>query len=528
MPINPDHKDLTRDAKERTEAAEKHWRKNRIWIDDVMAFTQPRNVRPESDRALKDDASLDLFTSIGMEVNGDFASDLLSAFTPEDLEWVDLVPGSLVPEAEKGSIKEAAEGLKKSVFQDISRSNFYAVAPNAYKDFGATAGAVFIQDIGAVMPANVQHVPISQLRMQIGPYGGVDDRFWVRKVFWKDIPALFPGIMEEKNLPPEYKDKLKNKRLDTVTVTQGGWRLWDDVTQEKWQWINMIEDWMLRPEQFTGAGTMPMIVGRWDPNTLSPWGTGPGFNALADLRSLDDVNYNLIDNIGKTVSPPMGYPDDGILNPRDGVEAGDWFPMRPGSGDDIKPLVSGARLDLGYFTKEDFELTIRRQYFQDQPMQRGKTPPTLGQWLDEAQRIQKRLGVPAAPMFSEFAAEVYLRFYRIKINRGQAQDIKLQDGTIVQMVPVNPIRRAQKQEDVLLATRLLEIIAQFFGPEFARVAVNAPETIKNLKDALGDDLVKLSDMEQAELLNKLQTLAGIAGQAPEGTVGALAGGQQAA
>jgi hypothetical protein len=520
MPVNPAHTQLTKEAKERLDAAKKHWDKIVCWLDDVLAFTQPRNVRPESKRALDEEGRVDLFTSIGIEVNGDFASDLLTAFTPEDIEWVDLVAGSEIPEAEKATVKESASALKKAIFQDISRSNFYGVAPNAYKDLGATTGAIFIQDLGGAMPANVQHIPIAQLRIQIGPYGGVDDRFWVRKVFWKDIPAIFPGVAD--HLPPDMKKKLKEARLDMVTVTQGGWRIWDDVTQERWQWVNMIGDWMWAPQELNGAGSMPLIVGRWDPNTLSPWGTGPGFNALADLRSLDDVNYNIIDNIGRAVNPPHVYPDDGILNPRDGVEAGDWLAARPGSAEDVKPLNSGARLDLGYFTKEDFELTIRRHYFQDQPIQRGKTPPTLGQWLDEAQRIQKRLGVPAAPMFSEFAAEVFLRFYRIKINRRQVEDVKMRDGTIVQLVPVNPIRRAQKQEDVLLAVRLMEIITQFFGPEVARIIVNMPETVKKIQDALGDDLVELENMDQAQAMVKLQTVLGLAAQAPPGAMGEAA------
>ncbi len=185
--------------------------------------------------------------------------------------------------------------------------------------------------------------------------------------------------------------------------------------------------------------------------------------------------------------------------------------MRPGSGEDVKELNTGARIDLGYLSAEFFTDTIRRLYFQDAPLQKGKTPPTATQWLDEAQRIQKRMGVPAAPVFSEGAAEVFLRFHRIGIERGQYVPIRLSDGDTVMMVPVNPVRRAQLQENVLLGTRLLEIIAQFFGPETVRLVVNTPGTIKKIKDALGDDLIELEDLDQAGFLTKLQGLLGAAG-----------------
>lgn len=533
MPLNPQYKDLTKETLQRLDAAERHWLRVRQWIDDVHAFTQPRKVRPQSSHAQTDDGRIDLFTSIGIEVNNDFSSDLLIAFTPEYGRWVKLEAGTAVPPAEEQSIKDSAGALEDSIFREISNSNFYSIVPMAYKDFGTTAGAVFIQDIAPSLPANVQHVPVNQLRLQVGPFGGVDDRFWIRPAYWKDIKALFPESWRE--LPPDYLKKMEKNPLGPVTVVHGGWRIWDDVTRERWQWINMIEPgssvrresygatasssrapsgWLLEPEILDGAGSMPLIVGRWDPDSLSPWGSGPGFNALADLRSLDDVNYNIIDGIGKAVNPVCTYPEDGVLSPRDGVEAGDWLPRRPGPHSDVQVVNEGSRIDVGYFSKEDFELTVRRHYFQDQPMQRGKTPPTLGQWLDEAQRIQKRLGVPAAPLFTEFVAEVWLRFHRIGINRGKYQDIKLKDGTIVHMVPVNPVRRAQKQEDVLLATRLLEIIQQFF-PKLAEALVD-PETIQTIKEALGDELVKLRDPNEAQLMGLLQNLVaqGAKGGAP--------------
>lgn len=510
MPVNAAYKDLTKETRERLQACEQHWLKVRLWIDDVQAFTQPRKVRKDSERALTEESSLDIFTSIGIEVNNDFASDVLAAFTPEDIEWVDLEPGIAIPDRESETVKDALKALKQSVFKQIARSNFYTVAPQAYKDFGTTTGAVFIQDIAAVLPANVQHVPINELRILTGPLGGVDDRFWVREVYWKDLKALFPKDWE--SFPQDFRTKIRDKPMDRVGVVMGGWRDWSDVTQERWQWINMIvtgrgtksgygaaaDGWLFAPMMLEGAGSMPLIVGRWDPDSDSPWGTGPGFNALADLRSLDDVNYNIVENIGRTVNPPHIYPEDGIINPRDGVDAGDWLPAARGTSEEVKPLNTGARLDLGYLTKEDFELTVRRHYFQDQPIQRGKTPPTLGQWLDEAQRIQKRLGVPASPLFTEFAAEVWLRFHRIGVNRGDYSPIKLKNSDVVQMTPVNPIRRAQKQEDVMLATRLLEIITAFF-PNIAEALID-PETIVNIKRALGDDLVKLRDADEAQII----------------------------
>lgn len=509
MPQHPTgpHAALSKDAQTRLKAADEQWNHVREWVEEVMSFTMPRKLDRRSDRARTDEEVITLFTSIGMDVTNDFAADMAQAFMPREVDWVDLEPGPGVPEGDKKRIKEAIRAQKEHVFQTIRSSNLYDRSIPAWKDISISVCGLFIQDVHPLLPVDVQHVPGHQLRIQTGPRGGVDDRFWPRKVYWKDVPALLPGA----KLSQKHRDCIEKKPLDKVKIVQGGWRNWSKtefLLSPRWQWVEMIEEDVVSERTLDGPGAMPLQIGRWDPSSESPWGTGPGYNALAEMRSLDELKADLLEGIHKAVNPPMLYPEDGVINPRDGVNAGEWFPSMPGSGRDIKPLFEGHDIDAGFFGEDHFERIIRRHYFQDEPVQRGKTPPTLGQWLDEAQRIQQRIGAPAAPLWSEYIFEIFTRFHRILIDRAEIEPVRL-DGRLVNMIPINPIQRSQKQEDVLLATRLLEIGQQFF-PNLLPAIVNAPDTMQAIKEALGDDLVKLEDANQAQILQMLQQVMGAA------------------
>lgn len=500
------HASLSKEAQMRLKGADEHFEEVREWLEEVMSFTMPRKLDKTADRARTDEEVILLYTSIGIDVTNDFASDMAQAFMPREVEWVDLEPGTAIPPEQNKEIKDKIKALKKRIFKEIAASNFYDRTNPAWKDIGVSTGGMFIQDIHPLLPVDCQHIPGHQLRIQTGPRGGIDDRFWCRKVFWKDIPSLLPGAA----LSNKQKDKIEKKPLDRVKIAQGGWRDWSKpefLFTPRWQWVDMIENDVVNGRMLDGTGIMPILIGRWDPSSESPWGTGPGYNALADMRSLDELKGDLLENIHKAVNPPMLYPEDGVINPRDGVSAGDWLPSMPGSGRDIQPLFKGADIDAGFFGEDHFERIIRRHFFQDEPVQRGKTPPTLGQWLDEAQRIQQRIGGPAAPLWSEYIFEIFLRFNRILTNRNEVAPVSLSDGKVVNLVPVNPIQRSQKQEDVLLATRLLEIGQQFF-PDILPAIVNAPETLKQIKEALGDDLVELEDADQAQIIQLLQNAIG--------------------
>ena len=69
---------------------------------------------------------------------------------------------------------------------------------------------------------------------------------------------------------------------------------------------------------------------------------------------------------------------------------------------------------------EERKRRVRRLFYNDFPEQKGKTPPTLGQWLDEIVEAQKKIGTPGYAFWREFPYEAFQRFSYIGEKRWNA------------------------------------------------------------------------------------------------------------
>jgi len=213
------------------------------------------------------------------------------------------------------------------------------------------------------------------------------------------------------------------------------------------------------------------------------------------LRVIDCIAQATQDRIDIAIAPPFGYPDDGTMNFDGGLRAGMAYPMRPNSGD-IQELYFKGDPNLGYYTLADLERAVKRKHFADYPEQPGKTPPTATQWLDEMIKSQRRIGTPGQKFWRELPVEVFLRYRYILAARGVIQPLSV-DGRMVAIRPYNPAAKAQEQQEVQVATRVLDIAKGYF-PMTSQAAIDEMATIKNIQEKLGDKIVVLRDPEEVK------------------------------
>src|SRR4030095_5573346 len=108
--------------------------------------------------------------------------------------------------------------------------------------------------------------------------------------------------------------------------------------------------------------------------------------------------------------PPIGFPDDSFAAVEQGLEPGMAYPIRPGSEGAIKPLYMVPSPEEGAYTYQEKLKELRKLFYVDYPEQTGDTPPTLGQWLDELARMQRRIGTAGYSFWREGPRAIFLRF----------------------------------------------------------------------------------------------------------------------
>jgi len=461
---------------------------------EAYSFVMPHRVKPNnssgSTETRPSDGS-DNFSSLGEEVCTDFASDMADTFIPEHAPWAGVEVAKTVPDELKGDAEAAAKADTDATFAAITASNFHEAGKQGFKDLAVSAVGMSIQDPGAGEPIRCQVIPIGELLILRDASGNIGTRVWDRNLLASDIKELFPDL----NLPRTVREALaKNDQAKKFSVYQGCYRDYSVRAETAWIQFTQIDGEVLQGKRMKGVGSANILVARWDPDPNFAWGPGPAIKSLADFRELDEVSYLKLKGTARQVDPSVAYDDDQVINLEGGLPNGVAIPRMKGSTIDV--IESRHGMDAAIYAKQEVEERIRRNFYQDGPVQKGKTPPTLGQWADESLQKQRRLGTPAAPLWKEFLEEAYMRFRWLLVQRGDLKDEIMVGKQFFPVRPINPLKRAAQQQEAVACERVLMTLGNTFGPALLPSIVDVGETAHNLVRLSHADGVKLHTAQE--------------------------------
>lgn len=510
---------LVEEAKRRFQDCRRQKDYVRADIEEAYFFIAPLRARTASSdgsTTAPDDADM-LNVSLGTEVSEDFATTLIASYMPRGQNWIEQSVPETVADTEAGRIKEAADENTRRVFGMVRASNFdAALARSLNPDASVGTHALLIRTPpNGTAPVVCAPVPLRELEIDLGPDGVI----WTKFVVQKHKVSMLPVVLRGMTLPKEFRPE-RGRADRTVSVKWGWWRLADrDV--ETWQHVVMVDDTLVHEGECVGEGSCELIVARFNPYAEFAFGSGPAIRALPELRYLDNLRVGMVTNIDMSLRPPFHYPDDSFANLENGVEAATGYPVRPGSGNDIGKLFDPSPMDAAYFDADKIERAVRRMFYNDMPQQRGDTPPTATQWVDEMAMAQRKLGTPGESYFREGPLEFFKRFKYLAEKLKVAPEVR---GATV--VPQNPAKRAQDLQDASAAVRALQLGRALFPEEFT-VAVDGRKTFETLAEKMGaNGIIAMrseADVKQAaELIAPLVGGAGggdVAGQNLQGLLG---------
>lgn len=485
-------------------------------IEEAYFFMAPRRVRSQSTQGQSTTPPGDQFelqTSLGFEVAADFMTMLIDSFMPPAGRWAERRPDPFMPQATREILAAQAKERDEAIFEMIRGSNFYAeLAKTGVPDAAIGVIAMDIRRVNSLKPARCMGIPIRELEFNIGPDGRIDDRFNVRCTKYKKLKALLPEV----TLPQAILDKISNEPNNVCEVRWGYWRLWARTDDEYWQHVVLVDRTVVHAAVTQGEGSCAIAIGRFGATPDFAWPDGSAIKSLPDFRQLDEMRAGFIENIDFTLRPPFTFEDDGVLNFEDGVEPSMGYPRRPGGQRDaVQKIYEPNPLDAALFDEMNLEKRVRRLHYCDFPEQKGKTPPTASQWLDEMVEAQKKIGTPGYNFWGEFPYEAFQRFRFLAEAAGGVKPLEYKDAAgrdvRVSLQAYNPAQRAQENQEVLTGTRLLQIAGAAF-PQTLAVMVDDQQTIRNFQAKLGDKLVALRDPAQLkQAFANVSQLAGVRG-----------------
>jgi hypothetical protein len=426
-----------------------------------------------------------LQTSAGYEIIGDHVTEVMNSFLPQNEQWCERKKGIFIKLPDWETIKAQVLADDIEIFSAIKGCNFYAeFAKAAYPDLGIGTMALWIDDPRPGENIIVQAVPLRELEINLGPFGEIDDRFIVRHTRNRHVKALLPGI----EIPADIQKEIDEGPNKHTELRWGYWRLWDRLGDEHWRHVVMIKNRVVKTVDMVGEGCCPLVVSRFNATADWAYGLGVMLQGLPEFRQVDELEGQKVSHIELNLTPPMGYPDDSFAAVEQGLEPGMAYPVRPGSEGAIKPLYQPGSPEAGIYAVEDKIRHLRKLCYVDYPEQRGDTPPTLGQWMDELARAQRRIGTPGLTFWWEGPAKYFLRFKYLLESKGVIHPVKV-NGKAVALTPSNPAQRAAEQQEVAMAVRAIQILGQAFPEEF-RIYVDGKMTIKAFLEKMRVTLLK--------------------------------------
>lgn len=510
--------EVTKEANRRLADARAQKNLSRLDLQEAYFFTRPRISyyvdSTQKAQRRRDDQQDELATGLGPEVSEDFATEGMAAFFPQGTNWVTSEPNKAdLVDAEPADIEDLKEDTKKRdgiIFASIRASNFESELGTTL-DPHLAVGTVawWIDKPFNTRPTSVQTIPARELEFNVEADGTVGDRFRVRHVKGPQVASVIPDV----KLPPKIEAKIKSERNCTLEIVWGFWRDWSDPENDIWIHVLLVDRVAVHQDRFEGEGCTPIVIARISPDPDFAWGWGPSIKALPEYRVLDVITAGTQDRVDIANNPPIGYPDDGVTDFEGGLEAGKAYPMRPGSGRDVTSLYFPGDADLGFYTATDLERRIRRKHFADYPEQKGDTPPTATQWVDEMVRAQRRIGTPGKKFWREGPYAIYRRFEWLLEKDGKIDPIEF-GGRRLTLVANNPATQAADNQKVQVGGNLLNMAKTYF-PETAAAAIDERATIENFKNLMQDEVVVLRDPAQTtELVGNILGAAEGAGMLP--------------
>jgi hypothetical protein len=453
-------------------------------------------------------AQEDIFDQTLQSAVKDFASDMNDEFTPGYKPWTKHEPTAAIDtRTGRDQVKKYVDQRMSLLYGTIRQSSFEEASQDMWQYLAMCPGAMDIYFSRAGTPVLCEPIPIHELLILPGPFGGVDHRWRERNVEIRHLDTLWPGIDWDDVAPSKFE---RQRRKGSITVINGGYRDWE-AAEETWHWYVIANNKIRRHRTYVGRGSCPRIVARTHVSSPTAYGVGPANEAIAPARTLNYLNEKMLKRVGRQLDPPTIFSDDGTFNPEGGMDDGDWFPA--GEGFQVQQLFPQGDSREVWFEQEDLRMMVRRALFQDKPFQRGDTPPTAAQWLSEEAMAARRMAFPRARLHEELVLPVIRRFEWILEKRGLIEPIEI-EGNLVNLEPVSPLSRSADIEDAQIATQFLQVVGASMPEGLARI--DQSETLSNLSSRMGSDkIVKVLSEEEFQQ----RQAAAVALQAGAGALG---------
>jgi hypothetical protein len=287
----------------------------------------------------------------------------------------------------------------------------------------------------------------------------------------------------------------------------------------------------------SGYRSMPYAVGRYVTGPREIYGRSPAMEALADIKSLQEMEKTMLRMAHRMVDPPLILAEEGALNAFSvRPNALNYGYLREDGTPLVQPLQTGGNLPIGIEMSDQKRKAVNDSFLVTlfQILVESPRVMTATEVLQRAQEKGALLGPTMGRQQSEFLGPIIDRELDLLSAGGdlpvpppQLMDYIMGGGEILPKY-TGPLARLMKAEEAAGILRTIEAIlpvAQASGDMTVLRRINADQAVKVIAEANNvpakalrtDEELEAMDAAQQEAAQMQQLLAAapVAGQAAE-------------
>lgn len=392
-----------------------------------------------------------------------FASGLYGHLTSPAYPWFELtVKNKSISEvpAVKYWLAHVTERVRSAINTSNSASEFYQV----YYDEGWTGTGVLFTQPGKKYLINFQAFNIANCCLLEDAQGVVDSIYRVEKFTARQMIQQWGAECSEA-VHKAYNKGDKNKTFDVIHAVyprnEYNWKKQDNLNMPYASVYLEKESKKILAEG--GFQEFPYATPRWDKESGVPYGRSPAMDALPDVKMLNQMRYDNLRGLQKSIDPPIFADTEAALSTTNTRAGGIIYHK---SGHVPQVMTSKARFDWALEAENQAREQVKESFYTDlfmllaQNPSNDKTAYEVSKLLEEKLTLLgPALGRQQTEFFDSMLSRVFWILYRAKYIPPPPEEL------IGQGLEVNYIGRlamAMKQVETQATANTLSFIGGLF------------------------------------------------------------------
>lgn len=512
---------------------EQHWQEvaERVWpsMAEMTGWRTPGEKRSEK-----------IFDSTAQRALPRFAAAMDSMLTPATQMWHGLHTG--IPELDENvAVQRWCDSLRDILFRQryAPTANFASQAFECYMSLGAFGtSALFIDEIPGVT-LRYRAIALSELVIDLDHTGRVDTVYRCFQLSARQAMQI-PGWAEK--LPRGIKSAAESRGNDMFEFVhcvkpngdyKAGKAGAEGMAYQS-RYVSREGNVLLVDG---GYRSMPYAVGRYVTGPREIYGRSPAMEALADIKSLQEMEKTMLRMAHRMVDPPLILSEEGALNAFSvRPNALNYGYLREDGTPLVQPLMTGGNLPIGMEMSDQKRKAVNDSFLVTlfQILVENPRVMTATEVLQRAQEKGALLGPTMGRQQSEFIGPIIERELDLLSSSGvlpppppQLLDYVMAGGEILPKYtgPLARLMRAEEAAGILRTIEAILPVAQASGDMKVLRRINADQAMKVIAEANNvpakalrtDEELEQMDMaeQQAAQMQQLLAAAPVAGQAAE-------------